>query len=61
MEEILRLLRENNLMLQFLCSYIMREKSPKRKNSEDLKNFMTNLVADWYSDRVLGRGNNGNL
>ena len=58
MEEILRLLRENNLMLQFLCNYIMREKSPKRKNSEDLKNFMTNLVADWYSGRILGRGNN---
>lgn len=45
-------------MLQFLCSYIMREKSPKRKNSEDLKNFMTNLVADWYSGRILGRRNN---
>lgn len=57
MEEILRLLRENNLMLKYLCSYVLKEDHPKTREKEDLKNFMTNLVADWYSDRVLGRGN----
>lgn len=46
------LLEANNIMLQFLCNYII---NPQRKDKEDLKNFMTNLVADLYTDNVLGR------
>lgn len=60
-EEILQLLKENNLMLRYICSYITKVEDPKNREKDDFKNFMTNLVADWYSDRVLGRGNNGNL
>lgn len=49
------LLEENNAMLRFICNYIIAKE--KRKDSEDLKNFMANLVADLYSDKVLNRGN----
>lgn len=45
-------------MLQFICNYILKVDDPRFKEREDLKNFMTNLVADLYSDKVLGRGNN---
>lgn len=57
-EEILQLLKENNIMLRFICDYIIHKESPKTRDSEDLKNFMANLVADLYSDKVLGRGTN---
>lgn len=44
-------------MLRYICSYVNKVDNPKSREKEDLKNFMANLVADWYSDRVLGRGN----
>lgn len=55
MEELLKLLQENNLMLKYICSYIAKIDNPRYRGQEDLKNFMTNLVADFYTDNALGR------
>lgn len=55
MEELLKLTKANNIMLQYICNYIIKIDNPKFKEREDLKNFMTNLVADLYTDNVLGR------
>lgn len=42
-------------MLKAICTYIGKVDSPQHKEKEDLKNFMTNLVADWFTDNALGR------
>lgn len=55
MEEIIQLLKENNIMLRYIASYIYKVDSSQYKDSEDLKNLMTNLVADFYTDNALGR------
>ncbi len=55
MEKLYKLVESNNIMLQFICNYILKVDNPKTKDREDLKNFMTNLVADLYTDNVLGR------
>lgn len=43
-------------MLKFICEYILRAESSKDR--EDIKGFMSNLVADLYSDNILGRRRN---
>lgn len=55
MEEIIQILRENNIMLKYICGYIMKIDNPQYRQAEDLKNLMTNLVADFYTDNALGR------
>lgn len=39
-------------MLKAICQWIIQQ-----NKTSDLKNFMANLVADIYTDNVLGRGN----
>lgn len=55
MGEIVQLLRENNLMLKYICEYILKVDNPQYRQAEDLKNLMTNLVADFYTDNALDR------
>lgn len=43
------------MMLKAICSYIGKVDSHQYKEKEDLKNLMTNLVADWFTDNALGR------
>lgn len=44
-------------MLKYICSYIAKIDNPRYQEQEDFKNFMTNLVADFYTDNALGRNN----
>lgn len=53
LKRIETLLEENNIMLRCICTSIIKRESSTYKSQEDLKNFMTNLVADWYTDRML--------
>lgn len=48
MEEILRLLRENNLMLRAICQYLFEHN--KEGSLEDIKDFVTNIVANIYAN-----------
>ena len=52
-QKIEDLLEENNIMLRCICTYLIKQNSPRYRDEEDLKNFMTNLVADWYTDRII--------
>ena len=51
MEELLRLLRENNIMLRFLCNYII-----EKEQVQDTKDFLNNVAADVYVETIT-RGN----
>lgn len=57
MEEIIQLLRENNMMLKYICGYILKVDNPQYRQAEDLKNLTTNLVSDFYTNNALGRNN----
>lgn len=47
-EEVLNLLRENNIMLKAICQYIIDNGGFK----EDIKDFVTNIIANIYSNRL---------
>lgn len=46
-KETLRLLRENNQMLKYICSYLASQDSPEQK---DNKSLMINIIADLLVD-----------
>ena len=48
MEEVLRLLRENNLMLRAICQHIAEHS--KDGSAEDIKDFVTNIIANIYAN-----------
>lgn len=48
MDEILRLLKENNLMLKAICKYLVER--DKEGSNEDIKDFVTNVVANIYAN-----------
>lgn len=50
MEEIIRLLKENNIMLKFICNYIVN-----KDQIQDYKDFLNNVAADMYVE-TLTRG-----
>ena len=50
MEELIGLLRENNIMLRFLCNYII-----EKEQVQDTKDFLNNVAADMYVE-TLTRG-----
>lgn len=50
MEELIRLLRENNLMLKFICRYVI-----EKEQIQDFKDFVNNVTADIYSDYLTKR------
>lgn len=47
-EEIYKLCKENNEMLKQILEYINKIDSNDYRNSEDIKNLVTNLVANMY-------------
>lgn len=51
MGEILQLLRENNIMLKFICNYIIG-----KEQVQDMKDFLNNIAADMYVETLI-RGN----
>ena len=46
MEEIKKLLQENNEMLKKLCAWVDKHESAKYQTNEDFKNFIINLIAN---------------
>lgn len=52
MDEILRLLRENNEMLKLIISYISAKESPEYKMSEDMRALLINISANAYVDKM---------
>lgn len=58
MEEILRLQRENNAMLKYLCLYVDKVSNPKYINSQDMKNLVTNIIANYSTYNTLERNGN---
>ena len=50
MEELLRLARENNVMLKRLCAYIDKVESDEYRMTEDMKQFAMNVAADVLVD-----------
>ena len=53
MDEILRLLRENNLMLKAICKYLAEH--DKEDLDEDAKDFVANIVANIYANKLDSR------
>lgn len=51
MDEIIRLLRENNLMLRFICENII-----EKDRIQDYKDFLNNVAVDMYVE-TLTKGN----
>lgn len=49
MDEMLQLLRENNLILKTICRYLIEH--DKESSNEDIKDFITNIVANIYANR----------
>lgn len=52
MEEIKSLLKENNEMLKYICSYIYNKNSSDYLAKEDLKDFCLNVIADIFVDKL---------
>ena len=52
MEELLQLLRENNQMLKYICSYLASQGSIE---DQDNKNLMINILADLFVDSLGNR------
>ena len=50
MEELLRLTRENNVMLKRICAYIDKVDSDNYRINEDMKQFAMNVAADVLVD-----------
>ena len=50
MEELLRLTRENNVMLKRICAYIDKVDSDNYRMNEDMKQFAMNVAADVLVD-----------
>ena len=47
MEEILKLLRENNEMLRFICKYIIAKGSPEQQDQRTLNmNFFADIISN---------------
>ena len=40
------MIKENNEMLKEIIAWIRQEQSNKHKNEENLKNFITNIIAN---------------
>lgn len=47
MEEIIQLLRENNIMLRFLCKNTI-----EKDKIQDYKDFISNVAADMYVESL---------
>lgn len=52
MEELIRLLRENNQMLKYICAYLSSQGSIEE---QDQKNLMINILADLFVDNLGNR------
>ena len=46
MEELLELTRENNLLLKEIVSWVRTESSQSHRTEQDLKNLVTNIIAN---------------
>lgn len=53
MEEILQLLKENNQMLKRVISYINKVNSEEYQLNEDMKDLVTNLIANTFANNRL--------
>lgn len=64
MDELLRLLRENNEMLKRICAYVDKVDSASYRDNEDAKAFLSNVLADLLVDnnqRQQRLGNNNQM
>lgn len=61
MDELLRLTRENNVMLQRICAYIDKVDSDNYRMNEDMKQFAMNVAADVLVDSKQKRNNNDQI
>lgn len=52
MNEILQLLRENNMMLRFICNYII-----SKEQIQDVKDFLNNVAVEAARDLYLSQSN----
>lgn len=53
MEELLRLTRENNVMLQRICAWLDKIESPQYRESEDIREFAQNVLANMITERRI--------
>ena len=51
MEELLRLTRENNVMLKRICLWLDKIESPQYRESEDIREFAQNVLANLITER----------
>lgn len=49
MEEILKILKENNQMLKYICAYLASQDSTE---VQDQKNLFINIIADLLVDNI---------
>lgn len=49
-----KLIKENNEMLRFICSYICSKTNPESVANEDLKDFSMNVIANIFADKITG-------
>lgn len=52
MDEILSLLRENNLMLKAICTYINNKED---SSFDDIKNFVMDIVSNIYTNGIKNK------
>lgn len=53
MEELLRLTKENNVMLKRICMWLDKVESPQHREHEDMREFLQNVVANILTERVV--------
>lgn len=52
MDEVIRLLRENNAMLREITSYIRKIQGQTYRQSEDMRAFAINVCADVFVESM---------
>lgn len=53
MEELIQLTKENNALLKEIIAYIRIQQSTQHKNEEEMKNLLTNIVANLLINKRL--------
>lgn len=57
-DELLRLTRENNEMLKKALSYIDETQTDEYMETKLIREFMTNVVANWWADYMRNGATN---
>lgn len=58
MEELIRLTRENNVMLKRICAWLDKTESAEWQTNNDMREFVMNCVANLVTQQRMDNSDN---